>query len=97
MTLGFSNGNGLAIHTFNVWVGWCNASIPRAINLIPLFIDKASSSFVSGLEADFTFQSLDLLVIEEVAVLISVLDLFFAGEYVVPSRNRWWRYSGGRL
>jgi hypothetical protein len=68
------NGNGLAISTLNVWVRWCNATS----HLVALRIDQAGSSFISGLEADLAFQLLDLFIIEKVAVLISVLDLFLS-------------------
>jgi hypothetical protein len=68
-------------------VGRCNASISRTFDLVTLRIDDPSSSFVSGLKADFAFQSFDLLVIEEIAVLVSVFNLFFVGEYAVTCGN----------
>jgi hypothetical protein len=71
------NAYGLAVNTFHVRVWGSDTSIIKRVDLIALGIDNASSGFVSSLEADFAFQSFDLLGIEEITVLIPVFNLFF--------------------
>jgi hypothetical protein len=55
----------------------------RGLDLIASFVDNASLSFVFGLELDLTLKSLDLLRIQQVAILIAVLDLLLLGEDTV--------------
>jgi hypothetical protein len=47
------------------------------VDLVAGLVDEARAGFVAGGEGDFAFHGLDLLFVEEIAVLVAELDLFF--------------------
>ena len=61
-------------------------------DLVALGVDEAGARLVFGGEGDLALQRLDLVVVEELAVLVAVLDLLLAREEVGRGRVR-----GGRL
>lgn len=69
----------------------CRFSLFRA-DFVTGCVDHACACLVAGFEAYFALERLDLFFIEEVTILVSVLYLFFAGEYALS--GWWWLFRG---
>jgi hypothetical protein len=69
-------------------------------NLVAVRVDKARARLVAGLELDLALQLLDLLLVEEIAILVAVLDAFLPGQDFLPGddgEGRFWRARDGWL
>lgn len=63
-------------------------------DLIAVGVNDASAGLVSSLELDLALKCLDLLLIQEVAMLIAVLDTLLAAQNLVARRGRGTRDTG---
>lgn len=88
------------VHSFNIRVRRSDTLVACLFflrrNLMSLGVDDASSGFVASLEFDFALESLDLLFIQQIAVLVAVLDTFL---FTKDTRlgNRWGARDPGVL
>jgi hypothetical protein len=60
----------------------------RRGNFVAIGIDKTCPGLVSCLKLNFSFQRLDLLLVQEIAVLIPVLNALLAGQHLVTAGKR---------
>lgn len=78
------------VSAFNIWVRGCDASLfswwnwlvamcvdKTLVDLITLSVDDTSAGLITGLEAYFSGERGHLFVVEDTAVLVSVLDALF--------------------
>jgi hypothetical protein len=91
----------LLINALDVWVRRCHASIlacgvlrPAAGglgNFVAIRVDDARARLVARLELDLALELLDLLLVQEIAILVAVLDALLAGQDFLPgdSCERW--------
>ncbi|KAK1255792.1 hypothetical protein MKX07_008051 [Trichoderma sp. CBMAI-0711] len=98
------NFGGLLVNTLDVRVRRGHAGNhvvgPTAFghgDFVSLRIDDACLGLVLGLELDFALKRLDLLIVKQVSVLVSVLNLLFLGEDLGLLRDRCLRDDRLRL
>jgi hypothetical protein len=77
--------DGRRVDTLDVGMRWSDTCSVWLRNFVALGIDQASSGFIAGFEADFSFEGFDLFRIQEITVLVSVLNLLFSREDALPS------------
>lgn len=74
----------LLVRALDVGVGRCDAATTfsnvRTDDLIPGGVNDARPRLVLGLELDLALERLNLLLVEQVAVLVAVLDALLLGE-----------------
>jgi len=77
---------GAALGAFDIRVRWCNAlagQLRRGLELLSRGVDDARPRLVSGFEFDLPFEGLHLLFVQQISILIPVLDLLFAPDYLL--------------
>jgi hypothetical protein len=63
-------------------------------NLVAVGINKAGARLVARLKLDLALEGLDLLLVEEVAVLIAIFDALLASNNRMAGRGRGTGYGG---